>query len=72
MDPKMFTMEWCMKMAGLEGDAEIGAGALACDPVCSPHDWESSKGWGVIIGVSRCKTCGKLAQSTDFQARSEV
>ena len=24
---------WCMRMAQLEGDAEIGAGALAADPV---------------------------------------
>lgn len=30
-DPKMFSMDWCMKMAGLEGNAEIGAGALS-DP----------------------------------------
>lgn len=25
-DPKLFSMDWCMKMAGLEGNAEIGAG----------------------------------------------
>ena len=25
--------EWCMRMAQLEGDAEIGAGCLAIDPV---------------------------------------
>lgn len=27
-----FTKEWCMRMAQLEADAEIGAGALAIDP----------------------------------------
>lgn len=35
-DPKMFSMEWCMKMAGLEGDAEIGAGKMARDPFLNP------------------------------------
>lgn len=29
----VFTKEWCMRMAGLEADAEIGAGALAADPI---------------------------------------
>jgi transcriptional regulator with XRE-family HTH domain len=28
-----FTEEWCMNMAQLEGDADIGAGFLAIDPV---------------------------------------
>lgn len=28
-----FNKEWCLNMARLEGDAEIGAGALAVDPV---------------------------------------
>jgi hypothetical protein len=28
-----FSKEWCLKMAELEGDAEIGAGLLASDPV---------------------------------------
>ena len=28
-----FTKEWCRHMAELEGDAEIGAGPLAVDPV---------------------------------------
>ena len=32
MEPRM-TKEWCMRMAQLEGDAEIGAGRLAIDPV---------------------------------------
>lgn len=25
--------EWCLRMAELEGDAEIGAGRLAIDPI---------------------------------------
>lgn len=29
----VFTKEWCMRMAGLEADAEIGAGAFAVDPI---------------------------------------
>jgi transcriptional regulator with XRE-family HTH domain len=29
----VFTKEWCMRMAGLEADAEIGAGTLAIDPI---------------------------------------
>lgn len=28
-----FTKEWCMRMAALEAEAEIGAGAFAIDPV---------------------------------------
>jgi transcriptional regulator with XRE-family HTH domain len=28
-----FTKDWCMRMAKLEADAEIGAGLLAIDPV---------------------------------------
>jgi len=28
-----FDEEWCMRMAQLEGDAEIGAGRLAFDPI---------------------------------------
>jgi len=29
------------------------------------HDWEHSS-WGVIIGVSKCKKCGKVAKEEDF------
>lgn len=29
------------------------------------HNWETGK-WGVIIGVSNCKKCGKLSKGTDF------
>ena len=32
------SQEWCMRMARLEGDAEIGAGRLAADPVFEDGD----------------------------------
>ena len=30
------------------------------------HDWEAGS-WGVLIGVSRCRECGKVAMSSDFK-----
>jgi hypothetical protein len=30
------------------------------------HDWEYSS-WGIIIGVTRCKKCGKIARHEDFE-----
>jgi hypothetical protein len=34
------------------------------------HEWEAANdGWGVILGVSRCKTCGKVATESDFRMR---
>lgn len=29
------------------------------------HDWETGN-WGVIIGVSKCKKCGKISMESDF------
>jgi hypothetical protein len=29
------------------------------------HDWEYSS-WGVIIGVSKCRKCGKVAKEKYF------
>ena len=29
------------------------------------HDWETGK-WGVIIGVSKCRRCGRIAHAEDF------
>lgn len=29
------------------------------------HDWDAGR-WGVIIGVSRCKKCGKRSTTDDF------
>lgn len=33
-----------------------------CDDI---HDWEYSS-WGIIIGVSKCKKCGKVSTRKDF------
>ena len=31
------------------------------------HDWEIAPGgWGVVIGLSRCKKCGEVATAKDF------
>lgn len=36
------------------------------------HDWEvGDDGWGVIIGVSKCRRCGKVAASDDFRDAQE-
>lgn len=32
------------------------------------HDWESGT-FGVIIGVSKCKRCGKTSKVEDFTIR---
>ena len=32
------------------------------------HLWEAHGGWGVIVGVSRCRRCGRLSRSEDFPA----
>ena len=29
------------------------------------HDWESGS-WGVLLGVSKCRVCGKVAVRSDF------
>lgn len=36
------------------------------------HDWESGGPWGVIIGVSRCKRCGRVSRSEDFDIKIHV
>lgn len=38
-----FDKEWCLNMARLEGDAEIGAGMLAVDPVFDGDQIEQSE-----------------------------
>ena len=30
------------------------------------HVWEESR-WGVILGVTKCKLCGKIATEKDFK-----
>lgn len=42
--------------------ARRGGGAVSED--CH-HEWDAGR-WGVIIGVSRCKLCGRLSRSEDF------
>ena len=32
------------------------------------HDWETGGRWGVIIGVSKCKICGKVSRESDFSS----
>ena len=39
---------------------------------CPPHDWESGDGWGVIIGVSKCRHCGRISRASDFLAHEEA
>ena len=34
---------WCLKMARLEGDSEIGAGATAFDPIENPRAQEEGE-----------------------------
>ena len=34
------------------------------------HEWPAEPGWGVFIGITRCKKCGTLARTEDF-AREE-
>jgi hypothetical protein len=42
------TKDWCLNMAAKEGDAEIGAGAAARDPV-APYTEQSNQ---------KCSRCG--------------
>lgn len=30
------------------------------------HNWETIKGWGVVVGLSRCKDCQILCRQEDF------
>ena len=40
-----FSKEWCTNMAALEGDAEIGAGALSGDPDIPPREIRAWRDW---------------------------
>jgi hypothetical protein len=31
------------------------------------HDWDAGSGFGVIIGLSKCKKCGRTSQCSDFE-----
>ncbi|MDE5451354.1 hypothetical protein GWE18_00490 [Bradyrhizobium sp. CSA112] len=47
---RIFSEDWCMRMADLEGDSEIGAGLMAIDP-CTIEDWIEREftGHGVAV-----------------------
>lgn len=34
-------------------------------PAECEHEWQIGK-WGVVIGLSRCRLCGKVARREDF------
>jgi hypothetical protein len=36
------------------------------------HEWEAGDGWGVIIGLSCCKKCGKRSRLSDFLAQKSA
>jgi hypothetical protein len=70
--------EWCMRMAELEGDSEVGAGALAMDPQPRASTlWERIKcnlfhrrHWLAIpYGMHRyeceCRACGRYWARTE-------
>lgn len=67
-----FTKEWCMKMAQLEGDAEIGAGMLSTPAsAVEPVAW-TGKGCGVITGKAKARMIeeGKYGGEFAIAARS--
>lgn len=37
---------------------------------CEFHKWETSPGWGVILGVSKCIVCGVIATEERMAARA--
>ena len=50
---------------------------VGCLPVpakkgpCPPHEWEiGNDGWGVILGVSKCKRCGAIATEARMKVAS--
>jgi hypothetical protein len=36
------------------------------------HLWGSGDGWGVIIGVSRCKFCNELSRREHFHSLRQI
>jgi HTH-type transcriptional regulator, competence development regulator len=70
-----FNKEWCLNMARLEGDAEIGAGALAIDPVFDgelieqPQPEEPALAFGRFVRLmrrGRGMDMEKLADTADI------
>ena len=58
--------EWCIRMAQLEGDAEIGAGRLAIDPV---FDGEAVP---AVAGDGEDRTLGTRRMKSATAARSDA
>jgi HTH-type transcriptional regulator, competence development regulator len=48
-----FDAEWCLNMARLEGDGEIGAGAVAADPIFDGELIEQRKQDEPVVAFSR-------------------
>lgn len=71
------TKEWCLRMAHLEGDAEIGAGLLALDPVLREEVFpmvDTCDESGIVFGRfvqlmrrNRGLTIEKLAEDSDVE-----
>lgn len=71
------TKEWCLRMAEIEANAEIGAGLYALDPIfdgetmlTNDSNEESSIGFGRFIQLMRRDrglTLEKLAEDTDVE-----
>lgn len=32
------------------------------------HEWDVVSAWGIILGVTRCKTCGEVAKATNVRS----
>ena len=45
---------------------DIDAACPHCVPCFYGHDWETSGQWGVVVGMSRCRRCGKLSTEQHF------
>jgi transcriptional regulator with XRE-family HTH domain len=76
------TKEWCLRMAQLEADAEIGAGLLAIDPVFEgdtalgreEHE-ETNIAFGRLVNLMRRQrglSLEKLAEDTDVDVAELV
>jgi transcriptional regulator with XRE-family HTH domain len=72
---------WCLRMAQLEGDSEIGAGSLAIDPVLDVKDAPAEASEETAIAFSRFVqlarrnrrlTVEKLAEDADIELRELV
>lgn len=53
--------------------ATISIKAFAPEPTDDDNvkEWETTM-WGVIIGVSKCKKCGRVSGTSDFDYQAQV